>query len=380
MSETRELPPGVAYRHPAEADLDTAEEQAQVLLRDLRESFAPSYLTLISIIEGVLLGLSFELLATGNIAVRLNDPAILVVVNNLILIMLVWNEYRMGSSMFRWVPSLADAVIPFMVGGFQAALVLTVPYPLAWLGWMAAFYATGVIAYQNMYRRSAEEERNAFVLAHNGGFQRLNLASCLLVSALLGMLFSYHAVHDSTPGWYSLGLVTLLNVAFMVRGEANWRAIVAATRAVAFPQGRQHSALAATAPHLSLNHRISTRPGAQELIPVRGSPAPGRSTEEDAYVHRAEQGFAAVQMGLETLAPHPLSRRCAPSPPPLTGGRDGERGDSARQRQLQTHLNTAIIRRYDEDAADTGAVLESRLHCGPHTSPAGRERGVAHGA
>jgi hypothetical protein len=261
MSETRELPPGAAYRHPAEADLDTPEEQAQALLRDLRESFAPSYLTLISIIEGVLLGLGFELIATGHIAVRLQDPAILLVFNNLVLIMLVWNEYRMGSSMFRWVPSLADAVIPFMLGGFQAALVLTVPYPLAWLGWIAAFYAAAVIAYQNMYRRSAEEERNAFVLAHNRGFQRLNLASCLLASVLLGMLFGYHAVHDSTPGWSSIILVTLVNVAFMVRGEANWRVIVAATRSVASPQERRHAAQLDTAPHLSPIQSRRTRYG-----------------------------------------------------------------------------------------------------------------------
>jgi hypothetical protein len=262
MSVARELPPGVVYRHPAEAELDTPEEQAATLLHDLRESFAPSYLTLISIIEGVLLGLTFELLATGHIALRLNDPAILLVVNNLILIMLVWNEYRMGSSMFRWVPSLADAVIPFMVGGFQAALIVTVSRPLAWLGWMAAFYAAGVIAYRNMYRRSAEEERNAFVLAHNRGFQRLNLASCLLASLLLGMLFGYHAVHGSRPGWYSLGVVTVLNLAFMLRGEANWRAIVAATRSVASTQGPRHAAQPAPAPHLSPIQSRRTRHGA----------------------------------------------------------------------------------------------------------------------
>jgi hypothetical protein len=50
--------PPTPRRHPAEAALDTPEEQAAALLHDLRESFAPSYLTLISIIEGVLLGLT----------------------------------------------------------------------------------------------------------------------------------------------------------------------------------------------------------------------------------------------------------------------------------------------------------------------------------
>jgi hypothetical protein len=251
MSEIPALPPVEPFRHPAEADLDTLEEQAQALLRDLRESFAPSYLTLISIIEGVLLGLSFELVATGHVQLRLGDCTSLLLFNNLVLIVLVWNEYRMGSSMFRWVPSLADAVIPFMVGGFQAALVLTLARPLAWLGWLAAFYAAGVLAYRNMYRRSSEEARNAFVLVRNDGFQRLNVVGCLLVSSVLWTLFAFHSTRGSMPGWTSLAVVTLLNLAFLARGEANWRAIVAATRSVAFPQGRHHAAQPDTAPHLS---------------------------------------------------------------------------------------------------------------------------------
>lgn len=225
--EGREAP---SYRHPAEPELDTAGEQAQALLHDLRESFAPSYLTLISIIEGVLLGLMFELVAEGHVRIRLEDPSILLVLNNLIMIMLVWNEYRMGSSMFRWVPSLLDAVIPFMVGGFQAALILTLSHPGAWLGSLATFYLAGIIAYQNMYRRSAEEERNAFVLERNRGFQRLNLAGCIVIAGVLWILFAYHHVVGSTPSWGTLVPVTLGNLAFLVRGELNWRMIVSAAR------------------------------------------------------------------------------------------------------------------------------------------------------
>jgi hypothetical protein len=56
---------GSAFQHPAGPELDTPGEQAATLLHDPRESFAPSYLTLVSIIEGVLLGLTIELIATG---------------------------------------------------------------------------------------------------------------------------------------------------------------------------------------------------------------------------------------------------------------------------------------------------------------------------
>jgi len=228
--------PAASFRHPAEPELDTVEEQAQALLHDLRESFAPSYLTLISIIEGVLLALMFELIAEGHVVLRVTDPSILLVLNNIIIIALVWNEYRMGSSMFRWVPSLLDAVIPFTVGGLQAALILKTADPGAWLAYLGTFYLAGVIAFHNMYRRSAEEERNAFVLERNRGFRRLNLAGCVLLGMLLWMLFGYHQARGSSPGWGTLVLVTLLNLAFLARGEANWRMIVSAARSVGSPR------------------------------------------------------------------------------------------------------------------------------------------------
>jgi hypothetical protein len=227
--------PAATFRHPAEPELDTVEEQAQALLHDLRESFAPSYLTLISIIEGVLLALMFELIAEGHVVLRVADPSILLALNNIVIIALVWNEYRMGSSMFRWVPSLLDAVIPFTVGGLQAALILKTSEPRAWLAYLATFYLAGVIAFHNMYRRSAEEERNAFVLERNRGFRRLNLAGCVLLGMLLWMMFGYHQARATSPGWGTLTLVTLLNLAFLVRGEANWRVIVAAARSLGSP-------------------------------------------------------------------------------------------------------------------------------------------------
>jgi len=218
------------YLHPAEPHLDTAEEQAQALLLDLRDSFAPSYLTLISIIQGVLLGLMFQLLADGRPVLRPLGVAAALVANNVVVIALVWNEYRMGSAMFRWVPSLLDAVIPFVVGGLQAALILSVGEPLAWLGWLATFYLAGVAAFENMYRRAAEEQRNAFVLGHNRTFRRLNVAASLGLSLVLWGLFAAHAAGGTSPGVLTLAVVTILNAAFLVRGEANSRRIVRAAR------------------------------------------------------------------------------------------------------------------------------------------------------
>lgn len=218
------------FRHPAEADLDTAPEQAHALLVDLRESFAPSYLTLISIIQGVLLGLVFELISEGRSATGVRDPASVLVFNNVVLIALVWNEYRMGSSMFKWIPSLLDAVIPFTVGALQAALILTTGRPTAWIAWLAVFYVSGAVAFENMYRRSAAEERNAFVLHQNRDFRRLNPLVSVLLAAGMAVLALRHAATATVPGAAELAAITAANLLFLVRGEVNWQVIVRAAR------------------------------------------------------------------------------------------------------------------------------------------------------
>ena len=218
------------FRHPAEPDLDTSAEQAHALLRDLRDSFAPSYLTLISIIEGFLLALIFQLLSEGRSTAGLWDPASILVLNNVVLIVLVWNEYRMGSCMFKWILSLLDALIPFTVGAIQAALILTTSRPVAWLVWLAIFYAGGMIAFENMYRRSAAEERNGFVLLRNRFFRRLNPLCCLVMALGVGGLAAVHLAAGTRPGVAALAAVTAANLAFLLRGEVNWQLVVRATR------------------------------------------------------------------------------------------------------------------------------------------------------
>lgn len=259
-----------AFRHPAEADLDTGAEQAHALLRDLRESFAPSYLTLISIIEGFLLALIFELLSEGRSTTGLRDPASVLVFNNVILIVLVWNEYRMGSCMFKWIPSLLDAVIPVAVGAVQAALILTTDRPVAWLVWLTAFYAAGAAAFENMYRRSAAEERNGFVLHYNRLFRRLNPICCLLMAIPLGALAAVHLEAGTRPGMAGLIAVSLANLTFLLRGEVNWQLLVRATRRAvdASPEVAVPMDLAAPAPDTS----PANSPG--DLVPRDGGSRP----------------------------------------------------------------------------------------------------------
>lgn len=254
------------YPHPAEPEVDTRGEQAGALLRDLHESFAPTYLTLISIIEGVLLGFMFELLSEGRPDLHLRDPAALLVLNNVVLIILVWNEYRMGAFMFRWIPSIADAIIPFSLGGMQAGLILTVSRPVTWLAWLGAFYLVAAAAYQNMYLRSAREACNALVLENNRLFRWLNPLGCLVAGSAMSAFAAIATARGLTIGWAHLSLITLVNVVFLARGEVNWRAIVAVAR-------EAHRTSTVTQPLSGYVLPPQRCVDVGELVPASGAPA-----------------------------------------------------------------------------------------------------------
>lgn len=110
------------------------------------------------------------------------------------------------------------------------ALILTVTSPFAWLGWLALFYLAGSIAYENMYRRSAAEARNEFVIERNRFYRRFNPGACVVMALVMGVLLGFHLLTGTAPSWPTLLLVTAFNVAFLLRGEGNWRVIVGAAR------------------------------------------------------------------------------------------------------------------------------------------------------
>lgn len=220
------------FLHAAPAELDTYQEQAGALMRELRESFAPSYLTLISIIEGVLLGFMFELMSEAPLGTWTHPTTALLLFNNVLLIVVVWNEYRMGSAMLKWVPRLLDAMIPFGLGTIQAALMLTLERPLLWLGWLAAFYFGGLIAFVNMYAQARTEEINAFALHQVGGHRWVNLMGCATASLILGAVTTWHAVRRVAPGPVPLLVATAFNATFLARGEIQWLRLIRAARRV----------------------------------------------------------------------------------------------------------------------------------------------------
>ncbi|HVT60342.1 MAG TPA: hypothetical protein VHR45_18360 [Thermoanaerobaculia bacterium] len=201
----------------------------------LRDEFAVTYLTLISILQAVSLGLLATLVDRHLELDLLDVDNWLRIATSVVVAVLVWNEYRMGVAQFAWVPSLVDTVIPFTLGIvqfglFRASVKGTDSH---WFIAISCLYIAGVVGYENMYRSAkAEGDVNPDVLRAIGGWRKANP---LLGLAGAGLFGSFAAITSSgrTVSWVRLTLLAatlVLTVAFLVRGEANWRRVVRLAR------------------------------------------------------------------------------------------------------------------------------------------------------
>lgn len=142
----------------------------------LREQFAPSYLTLTSIIQGVALS-TLVIRIEGN-ADHFGPANWLLAAATLLAFLLVWHEYVMQVLAYVWMPTLLDSAVPF---GFLVAELflahLVYGNQRAWLFAAAAGFTFGAVAYalrrSQTYRYSRE---NAGVVAAITGYSGLRLA------------------------------------------------------------------------------------------------------------------------------------------------------------------------------------------------------------
>ena len=111
----------------------------------LREQFAPSYLTLTSIIQGV--AISALVIRVESVGELLDVAAWLLVVTTLLSLLLLWHEYLMQALAYVWLPTLLDSAIPF---AFLVAELFLVHFVYgnqrAWLLVAAVAFALGLAA------------------------------------------------------------------------------------------------------------------------------------------------------------------------------------------------------------------------------------------
>lgn len=198
------LPALTAVRGEIAVGKGANEPKHPELYHRLKNSFGPTYLTVLSVIQGV---------ALSNLAAVVTDRyAHFTLVNWLLVLMtfcvLVVTSYvyTLQSVMWDWIPDLRDWAIPFVVGALELFLARTLATSLAaWLLGLAAFAFLGALATEYIGWRAEDDPDNADLLeiltAHHQRFAGFLAAdgALLLVLGLISHVTGADAVrwgHD----------------------------------------------------------------------------------------------------------------------------------------------------------------------------------------
>lgn len=136
------------------------EAHHRALHRKMTDSFTPIYLTVLSVIQGVALAD----LASGAAAGYKQFTLVqwLQVVITFAILIYMWEGYMQQSLLWKWVPDMRDAAIPFAIGAIELFLNHSIMLSLS--GWLLAFAllsSMGALATWHAVQRARKEGENA---------------------------------------------------------------------------------------------------------------------------------------------------------------------------------------------------------------------------
>lgn len=133
------------------------------------------YLTLVSIMQGLALGYLLQVVASevtsqGSISPLTTCQSIA----SLMVIIIVWHEYAIGTVLFRWKLDVLDSAIPFLFGIVQYIMIAAISVPIVghamserrfslWLWALPAFCLVSCLAYWNQYSKAVVDEDSTYI-------------------------------------------------------------------------------------------------------------------------------------------------------------------------------------------------------------------------
>jgi hypothetical protein len=197
----------------------------------LKGQFAPAYLTLTSIIQGV--ALAFLATRVEDTYVRFDATNWLLTIATFVVFLVVWQEYLMQALAFAWVPTLLDALVPFSFLACELFLAHFVYQDLRnWLLTLGLTCVVGAAAYMvtTMQARTlAEENRDvARVLEPHRRYRAVFVAVIVVLCLCLWAL--YDILHLGQVR-FVIALVALIVVGGFVGSTVpHWNRVLAYTQ------------------------------------------------------------------------------------------------------------------------------------------------------
>ncbi len=140
------------------------ERHYRVLHHKLKGVFAPTYLTILSIIQAVALADLAGIVAAAHQQFTVVNW--LLVLLTFWVLIIIWNVYTIQAAIWEWIPDVRDAAMPFVVGALELFLNHTITLSMSsWLLGLAGIATIGALGTWYMHWRAKAESENAQLLS-----------------------------------------------------------------------------------------------------------------------------------------------------------------------------------------------------------------------
>jgi hypothetical protein len=146
----------------------TNEPYRHVIHRRLKESYGPTYLTILSMIQSVSLGdLSFVVASHHQYFTLVQW---ILTLNAFCVLIIIWNVFSVQSVLWIWIPDVRDGMVPFVVGALELFLNYAITASLStWLIALSLIGIAGAAGTWHIRWRSSREPDNLELLSRLDG-------------------------------------------------------------------------------------------------------------------------------------------------------------------------------------------------------------------
>jgi hypothetical protein len=197
----------------------------------LLSQFAPAYLTLTSIIQGV--ALSALVIRVERNSDHFGPANWLLAAATLLTFLLVWHEYLMQALAYVWMPTLLDSAIPF---AFLVAELFMAHFVYgdqrAWLLTAGIGFSLGLAAYAlRRWQTYRHQQENVGVVGAITGFAGPRLAFSVAPAAFFGLAWALYDVVGLGRAPVAVAAVaTLVVVAALLGTIPYWQRVLVYAR------------------------------------------------------------------------------------------------------------------------------------------------------
>jgi hypothetical protein len=142
-----------------------------------------------------------------------------------LLIIAIWQEYIVGSIVFRWAPGLPDAMIPVLFGLTESLVVFSISFQQMVLFYfsLSSVCVIAFLQYVNLIRESNWHfEKNRAALELSRELYRIN-EIWIFVYAVAAFFFGLSEAIWRLNSFYLAIFIVLCLVAWLIRGHIFWK-------------------------------------------------------------------------------------------------------------------------------------------------------------